>query len=99
MLARGRVIRPGRTVTVCSGDVLAVLGGKEKLVATMLATMATVSREGREGPRTGADVATTHDRPNGSHRPRAALRKPSAWCVCRGGALRRRLRDIVGALV
>ncbi len=99
MLARGRVIRPGRTVTVCSGDVLAVLDGKEKLVATMLATMATVSREDREGPGTETNVATTHDRPNGSHRPLAASRKASAWCVCRGGALRRRLRDIVGTLV
>jgi len=46
MLARGRVIRPGRTVTVCAGDVLAVMGGREQLVATMLATMAIVSREG-----------------------------------------------------
>src|SRR5438105_9927502 len=52
MLARGRVIRPGRTVTVCAGDVLAVTGGKEKLVATMLATMATVSGESRDVTRT-----------------------------------------------
>lgn len=50
MLARGRVIRPGRTVTVCAGDVLAVIAGTEKLVATMLATMATVNREGRDLP-------------------------------------------------
>jgi len=33
LLARGRVIRPGRTVTVCAGDVVAVEGGHEKLVA------------------------------------------------------------------
>ena len=39
MIARGRVTKPGRTVTVCAGDVFALDGGKEKLVATMLATM------------------------------------------------------------
>ncbi|GAB4240722.1 MAG: PaaI family thioesterase [Deltaproteobacteria bacterium] len=35
----GRVLRPGRKITVCSGDVIAVDQGKEKVVATMLATM------------------------------------------------------------
>jgi uncharacterized protein (TIGR00369 family) len=39
MIARGRVTKPGRTLTVCSGDVVALDGGEEKLVATMLATM------------------------------------------------------------
>ncbi|MCH7738296.1 MAG: PaaI family thioesterase [Chloroflexi bacterium] len=39
LLARGTVVRPGATVTVCKGDVLAYDGGEEKLVATMLATM------------------------------------------------------------
>jgi len=39
MIARGRVTKPGRTVTVCAGDVFVLDGGKEKLVATMLATM------------------------------------------------------------
>lgn len=39
MLARGEVVRPGATVTVCKGDVLAYDDGEEKLVATMLATM------------------------------------------------------------
>jgi uncharacterized protein (TIGR00369 family) len=38
-LARGRVLRPGRTLTVCSGDVVACADGREILVATMLATM------------------------------------------------------------
>jgi uncharacterized protein (TIGR00369 family) len=42
MIARGRVAKPGRTVTVCAGDVFALSGEKEKLVATMLATMMTV---------------------------------------------------------
>jgi len=40
----GNVVRPGRTITVCSGDVLAVEGGKEKVVATMLATMISVAK-------------------------------------------------------
>jgi uncharacterized protein (TIGR00369 family) len=39
MVARGRVTKPGRTLTVCSGDVMALGDGEEKLVATMLATM------------------------------------------------------------
>ncbi len=41
-IARGRVTKPGRTVTVCTGDVFAASNGKEKLVATMLATMMTI---------------------------------------------------------
>ncbi len=39
MIGRGRVTKPSRTLTVCTGDVVAVTEGKEKLVATMLATM------------------------------------------------------------
>lgn len=42
LVARGRVVKPGRTVTFCQGEVFAVQGGKEKLVATMAATMMTV---------------------------------------------------------
>lgn len=42
MLARARVLRNGRNLTVCAGDVFAVNDGKEKLVATMLATMMAV---------------------------------------------------------
>jgi uncharacterized protein (TIGR00369 family) len=42
MIARGRVTKPGRTVTVCTGDLFAFSDGKEKLVATMLATMMAV---------------------------------------------------------
>jgi uncharacterized protein (TIGR00369 family) len=38
-IATGRVLKPGRTLTVCAGDVVAVEDGKEKLVANMLATM------------------------------------------------------------
>lgn len=35
----GRVLKSGRTITVCSGDVIAVEGGTERVVATMQATM------------------------------------------------------------
>jgi uncharacterized protein (TIGR00369 family) len=38
-VARARVVRSGRNITVCAGDVYALKGGAEKLVATMLATM------------------------------------------------------------
>lgn len=37
--ARGEVIKSGRTITVCEGDLTAINAGKEKTVATMLATM------------------------------------------------------------
>jgi uncharacterized protein (TIGR00369 family) len=46
IVARGRVIRAGRNVTVCSGDVIAVNNAAEKLVATMTATMMTVRDRG-----------------------------------------------------
>ncbi len=38
-VARGRVTKAGRTLTVCGGEVFAVTASNEKLVATMLATM------------------------------------------------------------
>ena len=41
--AVGRVIKAGRTLTVCSGEVVAIEKGDEKLIATMQATMMTVS--------------------------------------------------------
>jgi uncharacterized protein (TIGR00369 family) len=41
-MARGEVVRPGATVTVCKGDVLAYDGDEEKLVATMLMTIMTM---------------------------------------------------------
>lgn len=40
--ARGRVIRAGRTITVCRADVVAITGEAERLVATMTGTMMTV---------------------------------------------------------
>jgi uncharacterized protein (TIGR00369 family) len=39
LVAKARVLKPGRNITVCAGDVFAVDGGKETLAATMLATM------------------------------------------------------------
>ncbi|HZP10952.1 MAG TPA: PaaI family thioesterase [Nevskiaceae bacterium] len=43
--AIGRVVKPGRTITVCDGEVLAVKGAQSKLVATMSATvMALIGR-------------------------------------------------------
>jgi uncharacterized protein (TIGR00369 family) len=46
IVARGRVIRAGKTVTVCWGDVTAYSDAGEKLVATMVATMMTVRDRG-----------------------------------------------------
>jgi acyl-coenzyme A thioesterase PaaI-like protein len=42
LLARARVVRAGRNVSVCQADVVAQTGGDEKLVAVMTATMMTV---------------------------------------------------------
>ncbi len=49
-LARGRVIRPGKTLSVCTAEVMAHQQGKNKTVATMLATMmALPNQEGLVG--------------------------------------------------
>lgn len=45
-LARARVVKAGRTLSVVSGDVLAVEQGEERLVATMTATVMTVRDRG-----------------------------------------------------
>ena len=45
--AAGRVIRAGRTLTVCSAEVIATNGDQEKVVAVMQATMMSV--QGRPG--------------------------------------------------
>lgn len=47
LIARGRVIKPGRTLTVCRSDVAAVTDGAETLIATALFTMMQI--EGLEG--------------------------------------------------
>jgi uncharacterized protein (TIGR00369 family) len=48
-LARGQVMRSGRSISVCTGEVLAVAQGQEKLVALMQATMMAVA--GQDGIR------------------------------------------------
>lgn len=45
-IARGKVIKPGRTIMVCDATVHAVRSGKEKLVATMTGTMMVVQGRG-----------------------------------------------------
>lgn len=49
LIARGRVLRAGRSITVCAGDAYAVSGDEKKLVATMLATMMIVRGRPRDG--------------------------------------------------
>lgn len=46
IVARARVLKSGRTLTVVRGDVFAVERGEERLVATMLATMMAVRDRG-----------------------------------------------------
>ena len=47
LVACGRVVKPGRTLTVAQAEVFAEKGGERKLVALMTATLVAV--EGREG--------------------------------------------------
>ena len=42
LIARGRVVRAGRYITVCQADAFMLADGAETAVATMLATMMTV---------------------------------------------------------
>jgi uncharacterized protein (TIGR00369 family) len=42
LVARGRVLKAGRTLTICTGEAFALEQGKEELVLTMLATVMTV---------------------------------------------------------
>ena len=42
LIARGRVVRAGRTITVCQAEASMLADGAETLVATMLATVMTV---------------------------------------------------------
>jgi uncharacterized protein (TIGR00369 family) len=39
LIARAEVLKPGKRLTVVRSDVVAIAGGRERLVATMLATM------------------------------------------------------------
>ena len=47
MVARGRVVKAGRTLTLAQSEVFAVTGGEEKLVALLTATMMNIV--GRDG--------------------------------------------------
>jgi uncharacterized protein (TIGR00369 family) len=58
LLAQGRVVKPGRSLTVCTGDVYEVSGTAPKPVATMLATM--VALQGVPEIRTAGE--TTEER-------------------------------------
>src|SRR5215831_4634140 len=42
LIARAQVKRAGKTLTVCTADAFAITGSKEKLVATMLATIMSI---------------------------------------------------------
>jgi uncharacterized protein (TIGR00369 family) len=42
LIARGRVVRAGRTITVCQAEAMMLTDGKESLVATLLATVMTI---------------------------------------------------------
>jgi acyl-coenzyme A thioesterase PaaI-like protein len=44
LVARGRIIRSGRTLTVCRGDAVTITDGGEKHIATMTATMIAIVR-------------------------------------------------------
>ncbi|OLC39568.1 MAG: hypothetical protein AUH81_01255, partial [Candidatus Rokubacteria bacterium 13_1_40CM_4_69_5] len=95
LFARGRVAKPGRTLSICAGDVVAVKDGTEKLVATMLATIMMVGR-GRGDP-----APEQHRPPTSRHRTldRHATDRSSPrrrWCPCRGRGWRQRLREIMG---
>lgn len=52
-LAQGRVLRPGRTLTVCMAEVFGRHSGEQTLIATMLSTIITrsINHEGRPGIR------------------------------------------------
>jgi uncharacterized protein (TIGR00369 family) len=39
LVARGRVVRPGQTITVCDGDIFAQKDGNKKLIAKMVSTI------------------------------------------------------------
>ena len=47
IVARGRVVKAGRILTLAQAEVVAEAGGREKMVALLIATMMTV--QGRDG--------------------------------------------------
>ena len=90
LIARARVTRAGRTVTVCAGDVFAVMGNEEKLVATMLATIMTV----------GLPRGNVSESSPASAQAVVKDARPSSlpWCPCRRlRSVGRRLCDLAGS--
>ena len=75
LLARGRVVRPGRTVTVCAGEVFVLGGADEKLVATMLVTIMTVGGH--------HEIPTTMKATSELGRAAPARLTSPRWCPCR----------------
>ena len=59
--AIGRVLRAGRTLTVCSGEVFAVTGDTERIVAVMQATMMAVTSPGTAAGIGERAVSGTHN--------------------------------------
>ena len=49
IVARGRVVRAGRTISVCRADAVALDGGRETIVATLTGTMMCVEGRGLAG--------------------------------------------------
>ena len=47
IVARGRVVKAGRTLTLAQAEVFASAGGQDKLIALLTATMMTIT--GRDG--------------------------------------------------
>ena len=85
VIARGRVTKSGRTLSVCAGDVFAMNGGTETLIATMLATIMVIPGNRSESPPARHGLAR-----------HSTSRQARRWCVCRGGRLRQRLREFAG---
>ena len=86
LIARARVIRAGRTLTVCRADVAVRRGGVETECATMQQTVIRLAGRPDEPPGAGAA---------GPERRRARPEAPSAYCGRAGAgtvAARRRLR-------
>lgn len=50
LVARGRVLRTGRTLTVCRGDAVTISGGLETHVATLTATLIAIMRSRSDIP-------------------------------------------------
>jgi acyl-coenzyme A thioesterase PaaI-like protein len=44
MIARGRVTKSGRNISICHGDVYAISDNQEKLIVTMLSTMMAIRK-------------------------------------------------------